>query len=1049
MPLRSRPLFLVPSLMHRSEVEAVLVDVGAGADRVGSPTAKGAAVLLAELEPLIVEANVAGYEVVALAATAGPDGAAPCLYLNIESYLIDSAFPHWDDAVPGIGIDWPTVTAALALRFLPRLAMREEVGSEGSVLSSSYGIPFPSPASWLGTVDADRGGWLVATTNDRVALPDELSAIAGRVKDPRTSAGELRGAIRSAAAERWDRHGRGAEQLSRCALAPLFDPSAWRLPAGDVGVELLGEFVRGSFWEASSRPPGYAELVDSSLFRLLSDRTGEAAAYEALRSIRGPLRGELLRRSVVDPETVSEVVEARLGPRFDAAYAELQRFGQVPWPVDLFRLLELGLLSLERRVPEEESLPAVMEREWTDPVLTGRYDQTGDEPAILGSALADEATSRAMLDLVAGAAGTVVINQAGDRVEGFWHERELDPGLSPGGGPARPGGPGGPVSIRTWSISGEREPDTPGLVFAVELTGQGAGRPGVLRFMSADGRTELESEWEGQTRAFRRRLDSSRIVARAHEGTITPPRELVTPHLNDVQLEALNVNPGVRELVEADERFWLHPAEVALLQAIVDTTVWFLDREAEADTPFKGLSLITLGAQFVNGFRYFRRDEAASRHLELARMYIRLQLHDRETGGTPLGQVIGGPPTYWHGLGLRLDEIQRFSAEMVDGLGADPAPPGPSADEYEYRWKFSSHRTGPSSAPDRFALLGDAEAAAARGLLTSAGPFALTQFEDIWFGIRLDPELDAIAVEIRKVQHWPGTDDWPGIGGSGESVHYDGILYGLGLSPAHGLDIDGGSPWSTVQAMLGPWRQADFEGPAAILGIPWGWGLADQSVLEELPAGPVWDVRGESLFRVAGEVSCVRFVNSAKPDVWSLLISFTNSWGAHVAAGGNATAARLWLRQGARSSVEPAELVDLGVLHAVAPAGADVNSFLVGRSELTPEGEVLLRSVAARHLNELASPSTTMKVEGHASPNDARELYNQTLSERRAANVIRYLRSFLGPLFAVAPERTLTRGLGDRQARAALADDPGGNPEQWRRVDVFVNGTLVMRTVAL
>jgi hypothetical protein len=183
VPLNSRPLFLVPSLMRElPHVGAVMVDVTdlrAGELTVTSATAATNA-LLDQLEPLIVEANLAGYEITVVAVTTGT-ATSPCLVINVEEFLVDPANEPWNTVVTGVQGNpfGANVKAALALRFEPRLALRAAV-DDGSVLASSYGIAFPTPSGWLGTVDVNNGGWLVTTTSTATTLPGGLTAIAGR-----------------------------------------------------------------------------------------------------------------------------------------------------------------------------------------------------------------------------------------------------------------------------------------------------------------------------------------------------------------------------------------------------------------------------------------------------------------------------------------------------------------------------------------------------------------------------------------------------------------------------------------------------------------------------------------------------------------------------------------------------------------------------------------------------------------------------------------------------------------------------------------------------
>ena len=290
MPLNTRPLFLVPSLMRQlPHVGAVMVDLSdlEGADVTATSACAAANALVDQLEPLIVEANLAGYEITVIAATSAT-ATAPCLVLNVEAFLVDTANEAWNAVVTGVNVPLGgSVKAALALRFEPRLAMREAVGDGGSTIASHYAIAFDTPSGWLGTVDPSQGGWLVATTPAATTLPDGLTAIAGRPGNPGTAATSLLNASRAAATAQWQAHGRQADQLTHCGLAPLFDPLTWEVPSGDAGVSLVSAVISDFVWDSGTGwLPAYGELAGWTLRQLLNRGGGNAGEVRGLEEIR-------------------------------------------------------------------------------------------------------------------------------------------------------------------------------------------------------------------------------------------------------------------------------------------------------------------------------------------------------------------------------------------------------------------------------------------------------------------------------------------------------------------------------------------------------------------------------------------------------------------------------------------------------------------------------------------------------------------------------------------------------------------------------------------
>jgi outer membrane protein OmpA-like peptidoglycan-associated protein len=252
------------------------------------------------------------------------------------------------------------------------------------------------------------------------------------------------------------------------------------------------------------------------------------------------------------------------------------------------------------------------------------------------------------------------------------------------------------------------------------------------------------------------------------------------------------------------------------------------------------------------------------------------------------------------------------------------------------------------------------------------------------------------------------------------------------------MSLSSDTEWQNVDAMGDPWSPADFAGEFWMAAQYWGMSLFDAEQYVEEPVNWVREQLGWGPVRASGEYNYTQFIAEDRADLWVLSRDFTNSFGLHAEYGGGVTAGYLWLEG---DEPDPTVLVPADVGRQ--PRTSAAVSFEVGRSELTTAGATLLRDAAAAHLHQLSSPSTAIEVVGHASAGDARPLYNLILSQRRAANVVRALRAYLGPLYAVRPERTWVLGLGDQQA-----SEDGGPDANWRRVDVFINGAHAIQFAA-
>ena len=1026
MPLNRRPLFLVPSLMrelpHVGAVMADLTDLEAGDVTATSATAAANA-LLDQLEPLIVEANLAGYELTVIAATTGT-ATTPCLVLNVEAFLVDSVNKPWNTVVTGVNANpfAANVKAALALRFEPRLALRDAV-DDGSVIASSYGIAFTTPSGWLGEVDADNGGWLVTTTATATTLPGGLTAIAGRPGNPGTPASALLQAIRTAATAQWQAHGRGAGQLTHCALAPLFDPSTWQVAASDEGVGVVSAVLSDYVWDsASGWVPAYGELAGWTLEELLTRGGGHAAAVLALDDIRSALRGELIRRNLVDPKVIDGISrrEGELGPRFDEIFAAVETIGQPLAAVDLFRMLELGLLSLDRRVADEEMLPAIVTREWTEPVVTGFYDSVVEITAIPIDELVAETDAEWWHDAVAAEAVVVTVNQAGDHLEGFWHERQFDPESDR------------PARIVEWFASGERDPAQSGLVYAVDWESGGESMTGTYTFREVTGTVELVAAWgatatiEAGTMTFRRRDVPQPVLEPGESDAVEPPAPMVRAYWSDGEIDGLPAE--LRDAKRVRERYSLHPSEIVLLDAIVGRIAADLGAIAGA----VGQSTderIALCTNLATAFGYFaRRDSMSStvhlsEHGSSARQYVLAALMSMRGNNTPVDSWADyAPVTYFHALAKAHQEFACVPDHVGDCLGLTRQDSAWFAADHQYRYRFHI-----SLSPTKLLKgLAAKEIDDVLELLATKGALIGSKIKKPG----LSPQYDEIEAEFQKTTPLPDTD-WPGSSATPkQSEWYDGVLFGGAFGLSAGMSVSSSTEWSDINTLGDRWSPNEFAGLLEIAGVFWGASLFGLEALYEEPVNWVRDKVGKGPVRFSGDISYTKFTEPPKADVWSISRGFTNSLGLHAEVGVNATGGFL-----TRRGQPPPDLTKLLPTVDRGPLRIAGLSFDVGRSELTPAGHTLLRQAAADRLHQLASPSTALDVVGHASFGDARPLYNLTLSQHRAANVVRTLQAYLGPLYAVRPERTTVIGVGDQQA-----EEDGGPADEWRRVDVFIDG---------
>jgi outer membrane protein OmpA-like peptidoglycan-associated protein len=386
------------------------------------------------------------------------------------------------------------------------------------------------------------------------------------------------------------------------------------------------------------------------------------------------------------------------------------------------------------------------------------------------------------------------------------------------------------------------------------------------------------------------------------------------------------------------------------------------------------------------------------------------------------------PETYFHALAKAHQEFACIPDRIAECLGIAPQDLAWFAADNTYRYRFHTALMPSSKALQDFTL-GEITERLVKLLATRGVMLGTKVAKVVYAGVA--PKVDAIEAEIQKLGPYPDAN-WPGNAAAPESVWYDGWLFGLALTATAGMSVSSTSEWSSLNALGDVWSPDDFAGWLVNAGIFWGYSVFGlETLFYETPVNWVRQQLGMGPTRASGDVSYTKFVAPPKADLWSISTGLTNSLGLHVEIGVGVTPGYLWRRGGPEPDLDQV----LPPEDDAKPLRIAGISFEVGRSELTPGGHALLRQAAADRLHELADPSTALEVVGHASFGDARPLYNLTLSQRRAANVVRAVKAYLGPLYAVAPERTTVFGHGDQEAQ-----DDDGPPESWRRVDVFING---------
>lgn len=127
----------------------------------------------------------------------------------------------------------------------------------------------------------------------------------------------------------------------------------------------------------------------------------------------------------------------------------------------------------------------------------------------------------------------------------------------------------------------------------------------------------------------------------------------------------------------------------------------------------------------------------------------------------------------------------------------------------------------------------------------------------------------------------------------------------------------------------------------------------------------------------------------------------------------------------------------------------DVVLFDHDSADLTNEGKATLRKLAIENLQHFLNPNSALRLVGHASLPGSDD-YNQKLSMKRARRVYRYLLELLGPNFRIS--RATVDGHGEREAQRYANTDIMSSEElatYSRRVDIKLNGMSILEGMAI
>lgn len=223
------------------------------------------------------------------------------------------------------------------------------------------------------------------------------------------------------------------------------------------------------------------------------------------------------------------------------------------------------------------------------------------------------------------------------------------------------------------------------------------------------------------------------------------------------------------------------------------------------------------------------------------------------------------------------------------------------------------------------------------------------------------------------------------------------------------------------------WRSSNFAGSYVIASAGVGGALAD--------TGGV--VSGTAISFYGDETYPVLMADAG---------NFTEVFGAYIGAEVSETFGYMW--GGRQEAIASARGQQRSTTSSSYRSGVQAH-FEIDDPSLNDEGKALLRSMCATHRAAFSNQNSLLRIRGYASPSgsrqdERRQSRNTELSRLRAWNTLQSMRDFLGGAFDILDPNITVEGLGDGPALAA-GIPAGQESDDWRKVDVEINGRLVLR----
>ena len=149
---------------------------------------------------------------------------------------------------------------------------------------------------------------------------------------------------------------------------------------------------------------------------------------------------------------------------------------------------------------------------------------------------------------------TVVLNQAGDRIAGYWQQREQRSADSAS------------VRLVQWPFAGTRDRSEPGVVY--DVTWEDHPEVTAFSFVSSGPYVTVTLTWDGVLYDLERQVNQVAEFDEHDQGTVVD-RASIKPHLPPELIETL-ATPELRFQAEVANRAPLHPNEIDMLDAVVD-----------------------------------------------------------------------------------------------------------------------------------------------------------------------------------------------------------------------------------------------------------------------------------------------------------------------------------------------------------------------------------------------------------------------------------------------------------------------------------------------